>query len=98
MNQDDKTHLLNRLMRGVPEGTFAHLELAKMHLDDLDAIEPLIDDLVKRHVRKFGEHIFHNVLTPQQCVEVYERLKAEGRLSPQTIAHYETEKARGATP
>jgi hypothetical protein len=98
MNQDDKNEMLYRLLRGVPEGTFARRELEKMHLEDLDAIEPMIDDLVRREVKRFGEHLFKRVLTPEQCIEIYQRLKAEGRLSPQTIAHHEADKAKGATP
>lgn len=100
MKPADKQRLLNRFLIGVPKGTVAHRQLEQMWSSELDAIAPLIDEIVKREVKRFGEHVFHNVLTPEQVIEVFQRLKAEGRLSPQTIAHAEADlgKAKGATP
>jgi hypothetical protein len=89
MKAEDKQRMLNRLLLGVPTDTVARRELEKVQLEDLDAIEPIIDEVIRREVKRFGEHIFHNVLTPQQCIEVYERLKTEGRLSQKTIHLHE---------
>lgn len=77
--------MLNRLLLGVPDGTVAHRELEKMLLSDLNSIEPIFDEIQRREVLRFGQHLFRNVLTPQQVIEVYQRLKAEGRLSTKTV-------------
>jgi len=73
MTQQDKQRMLDRLLVGVPTGSFAHQELEKMLLKDLDAIEPIFDAILEREL-KTCVAIFVSVISPDQRQDISRRL------------------------
>ena len=49
-NEDDKNRMLAELLKGVPTGTAAHREMERMCLEELEAIEPIFDEILARAI------------------------------------------------
>jgi len=86
MNQDNKQRLLDRLMNDVPKEAPIYRQLEEMYIQELESIEPVLDDILHEDHLALLRHVFETVLIPEQVVEVYERLVREGRLRPRQNA------------
>lgn len=73
MNEDHKQRLLDRMMRGIPKGSPVYRELEKMCIEDLESIEPVIDQIVERELKDCIAIIAES-MTEEQRLSVSRRL------------------------
>jgi hypothetical protein len=82
INEDDKSRMLAELLKGVPEGTAAHREMEAMCLADLEAIEPIFDEILARaiyHAVREAVQIIAEEMNPSDREPLLRRLNARVR-------------------
>jgi hypothetical protein len=87
MNFDDRQRLLAEMMKGVPAGTAAHKELEEMCIRDLEALEPLIDQIIERELKDCVA-IVAKFMTETERLSILRRVKQHVKQhDAQTVRH-----------
>jgi hypothetical protein len=73
MNQDHKQRLIDRQMQGIPKESPVYRELEKACIEELDSIEPILDDILQTELKDCVAIIVES-MTPEQRELVSRRL------------------------
>lgn len=62
MTEADKTRMLEALLVGVPKDTAAYRELEELCAKDVQMLEPIFDEILRRELLAFTEFIVGNMV------------------------------------
>jgi len=74
MTTDERSLLLAELMRGIPRSAPIYRQLEEYEAADLDRIDPVIERIIYARLMNFAQFVFGTVLTPEQMVNVHQRM------------------------